>query len=97
MADEAKPHSFVERWPIACALFDLESLAPVETSSPEYRTPVKFIKRYPDQVRLLEDEKGVTLQRIVLEIGFEMWMEMLITTMIGRMTLDQQALSRNTI
>lgn len=76
IADEAQPHSFAERWPHVCSLFGLEGVAPVETTAPEYITPVKFIKKYPDQVKLLEEEKGISLQNVVIADGLEMWMEL---------------------
>jgi hypothetical protein len=75
IADEATPRSFVERWPIACALFGLEGVPPVEISSPQYCPPVKFIRKYADQVKLLKHEKGVTLQSVVLEDGIDTRME----------------------
>ena len=75
IGDESKPRSMADRWPAVCAMYGLEGVAPVEPGSPEYRTPVKFAKAHQDQVKKLEEEKGVQLQGIGLEEGLEMWME----------------------
>lgn len=75
IGDEARPRTFAERWPAVCALYGLEGVAPVEPGSAEYRTPVRFARAHPEEVRRLEEEKGVRLQGIWLEEGLEMWME----------------------
>lgn len=75
IADETQPRSFAERWPYLCSLFGLEGIAPVDSSSPEYITPNRFSNKYPDQVKLLKVEKGVTRQDVASEEGLEMWME----------------------
>lgn len=47
----------------------------MEAGSEGYRTPGKFAKAHPDQVKKLEEEKGVKLQGLYFEEGLEMWME----------------------
>lgn len=53
----------------------MEGIPPVDTSSGKYRTPASFIKGHPEQIKLLEEEKGITLQGVSPEGGPQTWME----------------------
>lgn len=75
IADESTPRSMADRWPFICSLFGVEGVPAVDPSSPESRTPVRFIRKHLDQLKLLQEEKWVVLQSIGLEEGIEMWME----------------------
>jgi hypothetical protein len=75
IADEPTPRSMADRWPYTCSLFGLEGIPPLPLSDPEDRKAVQFIKKYADQVKLLEEEKGVTLQVVSLDEVLEVWME----------------------
>jgi hypothetical protein len=75
IADEATPRSMADRWSYACSLFGLEGVPPIDTSDPKYTKAVHFIKTHADQVKSMEEEKGVTLQVVNLDEIVEIWME----------------------
>jgi len=76
IADEAQPRSFADRWSAICSVFGLEGVEPVETSAAEYITPVKFIKKYPEEVEKLREDKGVEMQIVTIDAGLEIWLAM---------------------
>jgi len=63
-----------DSWPYVCSLFGLKGIPPLEDDSKDVKIGA-FMKKYKDQVKKLEEEKGVTLQVVGLDEAMENWIE----------------------
>ncbi|KAF2137357.1 uncharacterized protein K452DRAFT_278583 [Aplosporella prunicola CBS 121167] len=73
---ETVPVSYGDRWRDIVANFGLEGVDPVDKEDARYLGgAVGFVRSHGDMVEKLRREKGVDLQVITFEDGFDMWME----------------------